>query len=82
MMRQTGHRPAAMVSRSVRDAQFFRDAPASKLGLYTERLRALPLAGRYGLSHSDECDWTVNKKISTALQDLHVSIFRPPHPAG
>ena len=33
IMRQTGHRSIATVSRYVRDAQIFRDAPASKLGL-------------------------------------------------
>jgi hypothetical protein len=32
-MRQTGHRSLAVVSRYVREAQLFRDAPASKLGL-------------------------------------------------
>ena len=33
IMRQTGHRSITTVSRYVRDAQIFRDAPASKLGL-------------------------------------------------
>ena len=33
IMRQTGHRSIATVSRYVRDAQIFRDAPAAKLGL-------------------------------------------------
>ncbi len=33
IMRQTGHRSIATVSRYVRDAQIFRDAPAGKLGL-------------------------------------------------
>jgi len=33
IMRQTGHRSIATVSRYVRDAQIFRDSPASKLGL-------------------------------------------------
>ncbi len=33
IMRQTGHRSVATVSRYVRDAQIFRDAPAAKLGL-------------------------------------------------
>ena len=33
IMRQTGHRSITTVSRYVREAQIFRDAPASKLGL-------------------------------------------------
>lgn len=33
IMRQTGHRSVQTVSRYVREAQIFRDAPASKLGL-------------------------------------------------
>jgi site-specific recombinase XerD len=33
IMRQTGHRSITTVSRYVRDAQIFRDAPASRLGL-------------------------------------------------
>ena len=33
IMRQTGHRSVQTVSRYVRDAQIFRDAPAGKLGL-------------------------------------------------
>ena len=33
IMRQTGHRSVTTVSRYVREAQIFRDAPASKLGL-------------------------------------------------
>jgi integrase len=33
IMRQTGHRSVQTVSRYVREAQLFRDAPASKLGL-------------------------------------------------
>ena len=33
IMRQTGHRSVQSVSRYVRDAQIFRDAPAGKLGL-------------------------------------------------
>ena len=33
IMRQTGHRSLATVSRYVREAQIFRDAPAGKLGL-------------------------------------------------
>ncbi len=33
IMRQTGHRSVTTVSRYVRDAQIFSDAPASKLGL-------------------------------------------------
>ena len=33
IMRQTGHRSVQTVSRYVRDAQLFRDAPAGKLGL-------------------------------------------------
>ena len=33
IMRQTGHRSIATVSRYVRDAQIFRDTPAGKLGL-------------------------------------------------
>ena len=33
IMRQTGHRSITTVSRYVRNAQIFRDAPASKLGL-------------------------------------------------
>jgi len=33
IMRQTHHRSVATVSRYVRDAQLFRDAPAGKLGL-------------------------------------------------
>ncbi len=33
IMRQTGHRSITTVSRYVRDALIFRDAPASKLGL-------------------------------------------------
>ena len=33
IMRQTGHRSIVTVSRYVREAQIFRDAPASKLGL-------------------------------------------------
>ncbi|MGI4831627.1 MAG: site-specific integrase [Janthinobacterium lividum] len=33
IMRQTGHRSITTVSRYVRDAQIFRDAPAGKLGL-------------------------------------------------
>ena len=33
IMRQTGHRSTATVSRYVRNAQIFRDAPAAKLGL-------------------------------------------------
>ncbi len=33
IMRQTGHRSVQVVSRYVRDAQVFRDAPTGKLGL-------------------------------------------------
>ena len=33
IMRQTGHRSVATVSRYIREAQLFRDSPASKLGL-------------------------------------------------
>ena len=33
IMRQTGHKSITTVSRYVRDAQIFRDAPASRLGL-------------------------------------------------
>ena len=33
IMRQTGHRSVGMVSRYVREAQIFRDAPAGRLGL-------------------------------------------------
>ncbi len=44
IMRQTGHRSIATVSRYVRDAQIFRDAPASKLGLLSAM--AAPCRGR------------------------------------
>ncbi len=33
IMRQTGHRSVAIVSRYIREAELFRDSPASKLGL-------------------------------------------------
>ncbi len=33
IMRQTGHRSVAIVSRYIREAELFRDSPASKLGV-------------------------------------------------